>query len=292
MQVKEHQGTEPSPLGPALVLFARKLESEGYPRSTRDQYLSICRAFGHYVQRGAIEIGKLCEDHVEAFLIEASAGRKLREGGRLKRGFWRRPIALLFEQLRPDGLLAEAVVPATPLGPGLAEYLAFLREHRGFSERTVARQQLQVSRLLTHLGVDSDKDAPPCGEDDVHALTVGGEPALAVQTASCNWATVEQPSRVGVEAGEPLAYRVWYYSQDAFAGATEAETSVVLGDETIAQTTLALPSTGGLLYGTIAAPLDAPKGTRVLWNVHNKGSNEYDFIELSVTRRASCPPVD
>ena len=75
---------------------------------------------------------------------------------------------------------------------------------------------------------------PPCGEDDVHALTVGGEPALAVQTASCNWATVEQPSRVGVEAGEPLAYRVWYYSQDAFAGATEAETSVVLGDETIA----------------------------------------------------------
>ncbi|MEK6608192.1 MAG: hypothetical protein AABZ30_11060, partial [Myxococcota bacterium] len=133
---------------------------------------------------------------------------------------------------------------------------------------------------------------PPCGEDDVHALTVGGEPALAVQTASCNWATVEQPSRVGVEAGEPLAYRVWYYSQDAFAGATEAETSVVLGDETIAQTTLALPSTGGLLYGTIAAPLDAPKGTRVLWNVHNKGSNEYDFIELSVTRRAPCPEVE
>lgn len=109
------------------------------------------------MQRGGSEIGELDNDHVEAFLVDATVGRRLREGGRLMRGFWRRPIVLLFEQLRADGLLAAVTTPVTRLGPGLTEYLAFLREHRGFSERTVARQQLQVSRLLAHLGVDSGR---------------------------------------------------------------------------------------------------------------------------------------
>jgi len=190
MRASEHSAIGSSPLGPAIAGFARKLESQGYPKSTRDQYLSICHASDRYAQRRGVEIGELGDDHVEAFLVQATTGRKLREGGHLKRGFWRRPIALLFDQLRSDGLLAAMETLAASPGPGVAEYLAFLREHRGFSERTVARQQLQVSRLLAHLGVDSDKKLERIAVEQIDRYLVHAARGLGRQSMGAVCASI------------------------------------------------------------------------------------------------------
>jgi integrase/recombinase XerD len=146
------------PLGPALACFAQRLEEDGYLKSTRGMYLAICRKFAGYLARRGIAPADLRDDHVDGFLVRETAGRKLGEGGRLRRRFLRRPVMLLLEQLRADGIVPRPAEPPEALGPGLAEYLAFLRHHRGLSGRTVERQRLHVSRLLSHLGVRSDDD--------------------------------------------------------------------------------------------------------------------------------------
>jgi site-specific recombinase XerD len=182
MKKKEQSGTEPSPLGPALARFALALEDGGYPKSTRDQYVAICRKFDAYLARRGIAPAELRDDHLDAFLVDETAGRKLREGGRLKRQFWRRPITLLLEQLRAEGLVPPAPQPADVLGPGLAEYLAFLREHRGMSERTVERQRLQVSRLLTHLGVRTEDELARISIEQIDRYLVHASRGLARQS--------------------------------------------------------------------------------------------------------------
>lgn len=182
MKKKEQSGTEPLPLGPAIARFALALEDGGYPKSTPDQYLAICRKFDGYLARRGIASAELRDDHVDAFLVEETAGRKLREGRRLKRQFWRRPIALPVEQLRGEGSVPPALAPAEVLGPGLAEHLAFPREHRGMSERTVERQRLQVSRLLTHLGVRTEDELARISIEQIDRYLVHVSRGLARQS--------------------------------------------------------------------------------------------------------------
>lgn len=182
MKQTNRSGTGPSPLGPALARFARRLEEGGYPKSTRDQYVPICRKFEGYLAHQRIALADLRDEHVDAFLVDATAGRKLREGGRLTRRFWRRPIALLLEQLRAEGIVPHVEGPAEVLGPGLAAYLTFLREHRGLSERTVERQRLQVSRLLSHLGVRAEDDLARIAVEQIDRYLVDASRSLARQS--------------------------------------------------------------------------------------------------------------
>ncbi len=179
---RNRSGTGPSPLGPALARFAQRLEEDGYPKSTRDGYLPICRRFAGYLARRGIAPADLRDDHVDGFLVGETAGRKLREGGRLGRRFRRRPIMLLLEQLRADGIVPRPAEPPEVLGPGLAEYLAFLRHHRGLSERTVERQRLHVSRLLTHLGVRTDDDVARITIDRIDGYLVRASRGLRRQS--------------------------------------------------------------------------------------------------------------
>lgn len=182
MMQTDRSGSGSSPLGPPLARFARGLEEGGYPKSTRDQYIPICRKFESYLVRQRIALAGLRDEHVDAFLVEATAGRKLREGGRLTRRFWRRPIALLIEQLRAEGIVPRVEGQAEVLGPGLAEYLGFLREHRGLSKRTVERQRLQVNRLLSHLGARTHDDLGRIAIEQLDRYLVHASRALARQS--------------------------------------------------------------------------------------------------------------
>ncbi len=179
---KDRSGTGPSPLGPALARFAQRLEEDGYPKSTRGGYLAICRKFAGYLSRRRIAPADLRDDHVDGFLVRETAGRKLGEGGRLGRRFRRRPIMLLLEQLRADVIVPRPAEPPDALGPGLAEYLAFLRHHRGLSGRTVGRQRLHVSRLLTHLGVHTDDDLARITIDRIDGYLVHASRGLRRQS--------------------------------------------------------------------------------------------------------------
>lgn len=154
----DRSGTGPTPLGLALAQFARRLEARGYTKGTRRQYLAIARKFDRYAASIGIELPSLREDHVERFLVAATAGRELREGGRFTRRFWRKVLSLLFEQLRAVGLVPPADVGPEVLGPGLAEYVAFLREHRGLRASTVRRQRRHVADFLAEIQAGTEDD--------------------------------------------------------------------------------------------------------------------------------------
>jgi len=175
-------GTGLPPLGPTLARFAQRLEGDGYPKSTRDGYLAVLRKFAGYLARRGIAPADLRDDHVDGFLAAETAGRKLREGGRLKRRFRRRPIMRLLEQLRADGIVPRPAEPPEVLGPGLAEYLGFLRHHRGLSGRTVERQRLHISRLLAHLGVGTDDDLARITVDGIDGYLVRASRGLSRQS--------------------------------------------------------------------------------------------------------------
>lgn len=144
-----------SPLVPSLSALAKRLVEDGYPKTTADQYLSICRKFDHYVARRRLDVGLLGPEHVEGFIDTSPSSPERRRSPRF---FWRRPLALLLAQLRADGLLPAAVEVEPVSGPGVAEYLAFLREHRGLCESTVARHACYVGSLLEEIGARTEED--------------------------------------------------------------------------------------------------------------------------------------
>ncbi|HZU81282.1 MAG TPA: tyrosine-type recombinase/integrase, partial [Polyangiaceae bacterium] len=175
-------GTESTLLGPALARFAGALDEGGYPGTTREMYLSICRKFDGHLTRQQVALADLRESDVEAFLVEATAGRGLRDGGRPARRFWRRPLELLLGQLRADGLVPSLDETPVVSGPGIAEYLAFLRQHRGFSERTVERRRLHVSRFLTHIEARTEVDLQRITVDQIDGYLIAASRRLGRQS--------------------------------------------------------------------------------------------------------------
>jgi site-specific recombinase XerD len=128
--------------------------------------------------------------HIEAFLVEATVGRKLRDGGRPTRRFWRRPIELLLVQLRAHGVVAPVDAPVERLGPGLPEYLVFLRQHRGFCERTINRQRLHVTRFLAYLGTRTEDDLRGIGIVQIDRYLVQAARRLARESMGSVCASV------------------------------------------------------------------------------------------------------
>jgi hypothetical protein len=131
----------------------------------------------------------------------------------------------------------------------------------------------------------------PCPETEMRYEDFGGEDSLTVYTRVCSWTTVEQPSLVSIQGGEPLNIRIWYFSQTTTEVA-EALVLVAADDAPFWQATVPLPSESGLLFETFNAPADVLAGRPVRWHLRNHGSNSWNFLELTVTRRVPCGSVD
>lgn len=157
-QTDDRFGTGPSQLGSLLERYRRRLDEGGYSESTTGQYLSICRKFSDYVAREGIAPGGLGEAHLDAFLAEASTGRGLCEDGSRMRLLWRIPLLQFFEEMRAEGMVPADDTPVAEMAPGLAEYLEFLREHRGFERTTMQRHCRQVDRFLADIDAQTDED--------------------------------------------------------------------------------------------------------------------------------------
>jgi hypothetical protein len=108
----------------------------------------------------------------------------------------------------------------------------------------------------------------------------GPEPALQVWTAACPWVTVEQPSRVPLERGDRLSFRLWHDPLSADAPATAwiglaADTSV------LAWWSVPIPAPSGPVLDDLELAVDFPEGTPIRFHVHNHGNNTYHLLELS-----------
>jgi len=100
----------------------------------------------------------------------------------------------------------------------------------------------------------------------------------------CNWITLEQPSLRAIRAGDQVEVRARHSALTApvTTPTTEAHMSLVVGDQTVLDYSVLIPSDYNFPTATWTAPKDYPEGTRLLWHVDNHGSNEYMLIEVNI----------
>jgi hypothetical protein len=140
--------------------------------------------------------------------------------------------------------------------------------------------------LWTTASADPFDDAPADVDCDSQAWgseEIAPELTFFVQTQGCNYLTVSQPISSPIEAGQTLNIRLWHYKLTAPA-ATEAHLALRLGDHLIWEAFVPIPSQSQLLMDTWTAPSAIPAGEDIYFHVHNHGDNEYNLIEVSLSR--------
>lgn len=109
---------------------------------------------------------------------------------------------------------------------------------------------------------------------------LGAEPVFSVDTGDCNYITARQPALRDVVKGETLVARVWHFALYADEEA-EAHVALRIGDTTLLDQTVPIPSEGGLIAIEEAAISSFPAGTPIYFHLHNHGDNSWSLVELS-----------
>ena len=153
----------------------------------------------------------------------------------------------------------------------------------GFRERTSLIDHERFELMTASNDPFDDRPSAPfeCASRAYLTEDLGGEKVFSVYTESCAYATFMQPTRVPVRRGEFLNVRLWHF---ALIAPDPAEAHVAVGIDGTGgalEERIPIPSESALMRKTWQAPRDYPAGTPVYFHVHNHGTNEYLFIELS-----------
>jgi hypothetical protein len=119
-----------------------------------------------------------------------------------------------------------------------------------------------------------------CPDDSHMPELLGAEPVFSVDTGGCTYITARQPALRGVAKGETLVARVWHFALDAGESA-EAHVALRIGDTTVLDQTVPIPSEGGLIAASEVAMNAFEAGTPVFFHLHNHGDNSWSLVELS-----------
>lgn len=121
---------------------------------------------------------------------------------------------------------------------------------------------------------------------DLTAFAIEGQGPYSyfeIQTEICSYATIAQPAKVAVEAGDRLVVVAWHNTL-ATSESAEAFVAVHLGDEPIWELTVPIPSDAESYQAEWTAPRDFDAGTRVTFHVDNHGTNAWRLSAIRVTR--------
>jgi hypothetical protein len=121
---------------------------------------------------------------------------------------------------------------------------------------------------------------PSCPTGAYMPEVLSGEDVFSVNTGACSYITARQPALRDVEQGESLVARVWHFALNASESAT-GHVSLRLGESTLLDETVPIPSPGGLLAIQQVADSAFPEGTPVYFHLHNHGDNSWSLVELS-----------
>ncbi|HTU61600.1 MAG TPA: hypothetical protein VMF89_24260, partial [Polyangiales bacterium] len=119
-----------------------------------------------------------------------------------------------------------------------------------------------------------------CPDDSHMPELLGAEPVFSIDTGGCTYITARQPALRDVAKGETLVARVWHFALNAGESA-EAHVALRIGDTTVLDQTVPIPSEGGLIAATEVAMNAFEAGTPVFFHLHNHGDNSWSLVELS-----------
>lgn len=161
-----------SPLALTLRRFAGRLAESGYTPRTQEHYLSCARGFARFVVKRRIELRELREEHVEEFARADTAGCRYQDGGHGARRDRRNPLRKLLTMLRDDGVVPPAAPVGETIGPRVADYVEYAREHLGLSESTLRKRRRMVGAFLAAARVRTEDDLRRVGVEQIDAHLV------------------------------------------------------------------------------------------------------------------------
>ena len=147
-------GICPTPIEPYRAGYAALLRDRGHTEKTVAQYVSTCDHFGRYLRRTGIEIAQVSEDEIEKFVKQHPLPRARRPDRTIIQRDYRHRLALFLAYLRDSGACPRANLQTPTESAWVADYLAFLRDHRGLCVASIEDQKRHLKRFLAHVGVD------------------------------------------------------------------------------------------------------------------------------------------
>ena len=169
-------GICPTPIDPYLDGYAMHLREKSYTEKTITKYVGTCRRLGRYLRREGIELDQLFEDDIDRFVKQLQSIRARRPDRTTLQRNCRRRLWLLLAHLRESGACPTPDFRTTSDPALVTDYLAFLREHRGLSESTIADQRRNLLRFLAHIGIEGTTN-------QLHVLSVRHADEFLVEAA-------------------------------------------------------------------------------------------------------------
>ncbi|HEX6244121.1 MAG TPA: hypothetical protein VFZ61_24565 [Polyangiales bacterium] len=119
-----------------------------------------------------------------------------------------------------------------------------------------------------------------CESGATLAEAFGGVSAYGVDTASCNYVTLQQPTTRAIAAGEVVRVRLAHFELTAPEDA-EAHVAVQIDGLRVLDERIPIPSPTQVLVRELLVPRTLAAGAATYFHVHNHGANSYALISLS-----------
>lgn len=180
---RRHLGT---PFGPYLDGYLLHRQEQGFTARAIANNLKCVTAFGEYVsEAGLTAVADIGEPVVEEFIRHYRAqsrrcgpARRVPEGSAALVEVHRGSLRSLLGYLRSVGVVPPLAATASPWGEVLAEYLSFLRAHRGFAELTMKQHQRWATAFLESLASRDPSfalTAISCADAEAAVVAIGAK---------------------------------------------------------------------------------------------------------------------
>jgi site-specific recombinase XerD len=145
---------DPGALGPRIDEFTSQLAGLGYTRLTVLGYADAARHFAEWLRRSGITLADIDHAVAERFAHHRCRCSGYRRHDRLSAKYVNR-VRRFVRFLDARGVVhAAAPKPQTAVNERVAEFQAWLRQHRGISVLTIERHARMIMKLLPALGDD------------------------------------------------------------------------------------------------------------------------------------------
>jgi len=110
---------------------------------------------------------------------------------------------------------------------------------------------------------------------------LGDTPWIDITTRLCNFFTVRQPTLHDIKKGATLVVAVRHFDLTA-PDPGEGYVAVMIGGEKVWDKTVKIPAKDTIIIEELPAPADAPKGTPIVFHLHNHGENSWQLFQIQV----------
>ncbi|HCP44674.1 MAG TPA: hypothetical protein DIU15_01370 [Deltaproteobacteria bacterium] len=103
---------------------------------------------------------------------------------------------------------------------------------------------------------------------------------LEVDTTTCNYLSLDQPSAAAVAAGQRVRIVLWHDRLDAEQPG-QAHAAITLSDQTIWERLIPIPSDAAVYDEQVTITMGANQSVPVGLHLHNHGDNTWNLLEIT-----------